>query len=130
MFKNIFYEPWKGKMHLWELNDNGETEYKTFDHKIEYYVKDRSGKSEIKSIDGLPVIKQETTNRDIIKQLKASGERIFERTISLFFSKDSFHFLTEILTPSVGFLFLKKRSATRAPKTNKRAITPQKPRAN
>lgn len=82
MFKNIFYEPWKNKMHLWELNDNGETEYKTFDHKIEYYVKDRSGNSQIKSIDGVPVIKQETSNRDIIKQLKASGERIFESDLA------------------------------------------------
>lgn len=82
MFKNIFYEPWKGKMHLWELNDNGETEYKTFNHEIEYYTVDKTGKSEIKSIYNEPVIKHISKNKDALNVLRDSGEKLFESDLS------------------------------------------------
>lgn len=78
IFKNIYYDSWKNKMHLWELEDDGKTSYKTFDHEIEYYTLDKTGKSEIKSIFGEPVSRHVTKNKNALKELKESGERLFE----------------------------------------------------
>lgn len=81
-FKNIYYDKYKNKMLLWELNDNGETELKTFDHEIEYYVQDPTKKSPIKDIYGNPVIRQVTTNKDKLKDLKESGTKLYESDLS------------------------------------------------
>lgn len=82
IFTNIWHEPWKKKMHLWELDDNGKTNHLVFDHEIEYYVEDKTGKSPIKSIDGISVVKKTSANKEAIKILKQSGERIFESDLS------------------------------------------------
>lgn len=78
IFKNIYYDSWKNKMHLWELEDDGKTSYKIFDHEIEYYTLDKTGKSPIKSIFGEPVVRHVAKNKNDLKELKQSGERLFE----------------------------------------------------
>ena len=82
IFKNIYYDKYKNKMLLWELDDNGETELKTLDHEIEYYVQDPTKKSSIKDIYGNPVIRQVTTNKDKLKDLKESGTKLYESDLS------------------------------------------------
>ncbi len=82
-FKNIYYDSWKNKMYLWEYDsDTDRTEMKEFDHEIEYYVLDKSGKSSIKSIYGDPVIRRVTKSKDKLKELKESGEKLFESDLS------------------------------------------------
>jgi len=82
-FKNIYYDSWKNKMYLWEYDsDTDRTEMKEFDHEIEYYVLDKSGKSLIKSIYGDPVIRRVTKSKDKLKELKESGEKLFESDLS------------------------------------------------
>lgn len=82
IFSSVYYEPWKKKMHLWEIQDDGKTKYFTFDHDIKYYVLDKTGQSPIKSLDGLPVVKRYAKNKEAIHQLKDSGERVFESDLS------------------------------------------------
>jgi len=82
MFKNIYYDSWNNKMHLWEIGEDGKTVYNVFKHDIEYYVLDKSGKSPIKSIFNEPVIRKVTDKKDSLKYLKESGERLFESDLS------------------------------------------------
>jgi DNA polymerase elongation subunit (family B) len=82
MFKSVYYEPWKKKMHLWESGEDGSTDYKVFDHEIEYFIKDPSGKSPITSIEGIPVIRKVTSSKDNLKTLKEAGEILYESDLS------------------------------------------------
>lgn len=82
MFKNIYYEPWKHKMHLWEIDENGNNVYQVLDHEIEYYVLDKTGKSPIKNIEGQSVIKRVARDKDSLKSLKDSGEILYESDLN------------------------------------------------
>jgi DNA polymerase elongation subunit (family B) len=78
IFKNVFYDSWKNKIHLCEIDDNGETVYKELDHEVEYYIPDKTGQSKITDIDGNPVVKRTTQNKSSLKDLKDSGEKLCE----------------------------------------------------
>lgn len=82
-FKNIYYDSWKNKMYLWEYDsDTDRTEMKEFDHEIEYYVLDKSGKSDITDIEGNPVVRKVTKNKSLLKELKESGEKLCESDLN------------------------------------------------
>lgn len=82
-FKNIYYDAWKNKMHLWEYDtETDKTELKIFDHEIEYYILDKTGKSNIKSVYGEPVVRCVTRNKKQLDELKESGEKLFESDLS------------------------------------------------
>jgi len=82
MFKNIYYDSWNNKMHLWEIGEDGKTVYNVFKHEIEYYVLDKTGKSPIKDIFGNSVVRKVTDSRKNLKDLKDSGEKLFESDLS------------------------------------------------
>lgn len=77
MFKSVYYDPFRKKMHLWHY-ENGKNVYSVLDHEIEYYIKDPEGKSEIKSKEGIPVIKRIAKDRNSLKLLKDAGEILYE----------------------------------------------------
>lgn len=80
-FITVYYDSWKNKMHLWELDDNGKPNHLILDHELEYYVLDKTGTSNITSEFGEPVVRKVAKNRQAIEQLKESGERVFESDI-------------------------------------------------
>lgn len=80
-FITVYYDSWKNKMHLWELDDNGNPNHLILDHELEYYVLDKTGTSNITSEFGEPVVRKVAKNRQAIEQLKESGERVFESDI-------------------------------------------------
>lgn len=82
MFKSVYYDSHRNKMHLWEIDNDGKTVYNCYDHDIEYYVKDPSGESEIKDPFGVPVIRKVASSRKSLKMLKESGETLYESDLS------------------------------------------------
>lgn len=80
-FITVYYDSWKNKMHLWELDDNGKPNHLILDHELEYYILDKTGTSTITSEFGEPVVRKVAKNRQAIEQLKESGERVFESDI-------------------------------------------------
>ena len=81
MFISTYYDRWSNKMHFWHLVD-GKQVYEKFDYENNYYVIDKSGKSNVKSIYNEPVIKQIAKNTDSVKILRDSGEKLFESDLS------------------------------------------------
>lgn len=71
MFKNVYYDPHKNKIHLWE-SKNGKTVYTVEDHKIAYYVKDPSDNSDISDIYGTKVIKKIAESKKSLTQIRKS----------------------------------------------------------
>ena len=69
--KNIYYNRYSNTIHLWEVNDEGQTVKKKIRPSIEYYIEDETGKSEIKDIFGTPVKKQASRS---LKSLKNAIE--------------------------------------------------------
>lgn len=82
IFKNVYYDHRFKKIHLWELEDNGTTSYKILDYSHDYYILDRTKRSNIKSIFGEPVIKKIANNKEELALLKESGERLFESDLN------------------------------------------------
>lgn len=71
-FKNVYYDYKNNKMHHWYVDDDGSNRHEIFTPKIEYYVKDPTGTSEIYDIYGTPVCLQTTSNRFELTKLKTA----------------------------------------------------------
>lgn len=80
MFKNIYYDSYKNKIHLWEIVD-GKHRYESFDHEVEYYVEDKTKKSPITDIYGTPVIKRVAESTKSLRELRKSV-KLYESDVS------------------------------------------------
>ena len=81
MYKNVFYDAWNDRMHIWEVI-NGKKFYDKIDVDYEYYVKDDTRQSDIKDIFGVPVIKRITNNKKAMREFASSGVYCCETDIS------------------------------------------------
>ena len=73
-FRRIFYNNKTNRMSLWETTEDGKTNREAFNSDIEYYVPDKSGKSDIKDIWGNSVTMQKSkTVKDMRNFAKESG---------------------------------------------------------
>jgi DNA polymerase elongation subunit (family B) len=82
LFTNIYYDEYKGKMHLWELNEQGRIQHIVEDHQIEYYVEDDTKRSHTTDIYGTPVTKKIASSRKSLKELRNSNVKMYESDIS------------------------------------------------
>jgi DNA polymerase elongation subunit (family B) len=80
LFKNIYYDSYKNKIHLWEIVD-GKHKYETFDHEIEYYVEDKTRKSQITDIYGTPVVKKIAESTKSLRELRKMT-KLYESDVS------------------------------------------------
>lgn len=80
MFKNIYYDSYKNKIHLWEIVD-GKHKYETFDHEVEYYIEDKSKQSKITDIYGTPVIKKIAESTKSLRELRKMT-KLYESDVS------------------------------------------------
>lgn len=80
MFKNIYYDSYKNKIHLWEIVD-GKHKYETFDHEVEYYIEDKTRKSKITDIYGTPVVKRVAESTKSLRELRKMT-KLYESDIS------------------------------------------------
>lgn len=75
MFRNVYFDNKKNKIHLWYLEKNGDTynrKYDVFDYKHEYYIVCPEDKSncEMKTIEGQSLYKTYVKKNENIKNLK------------------------------------------------------------
>lgn len=83
MFTNIYYDEYKGKMHLWEINQTTKkVNHIVEDHEVEYYVKDDTNTSKIRDIYGTRVVKRVADSRKSLRELRKSNVETFESDIS------------------------------------------------
>lgn len=82
MFKSVFYDQQKNKMHLWEIGEDGKTVYHNIDHEVYYYVEDKTKQSKIRDIYGTPVTKKIATSKQSLKTLRDSGVKLYESDLS------------------------------------------------
>jgi DNA polymerase elongation subunit (family B) len=68
-------------MHLWELKD-GKTTHEVIEHKISYYIEDKTKTSPIKDIYGTYVTQQFTDSRNKLKSIKEAYGKLFESDLS------------------------------------------------
>lgn len=80
LFKNIYYDSYKNKIHLWEIVD-GKHKYETFNHEIEYYIEDKTRKSQITDIYGTPVIKKIAESTKSLRELRKMT-KLYESDVS------------------------------------------------
>lgn len=80
LFKNIYYDSYKNKIHLWEIVD-GKHKYETFDHEIEYYIEDKTRKSQTTDIYGTPVIKKIAESTKSLRELRKMT-KLYESDVS------------------------------------------------
>jgi DNA polymerase elongation subunit (family B) len=80
MYKRIYHDMQRGKIHLWEFID-GRTRKRVIDHPIEYYVPDDSGTSDIKDIFGNPVKKMISDDYFRMKEIRNTGLKLCESDI-------------------------------------------------
>ena len=67
-FRRIYYDSYHNKLYFWETVD-GKNNKEILNPDFVYYVKDPTGKSEIKDIYGIPVKKIVSKSRDAMKEL-------------------------------------------------------------
>lgn len=83
MFTNIYYDEYKGKMHLWEINQTTKkVNHIVEDHEVEYYIKDDTNTSKIRDIYGTRVVKRVADSRKSLRELRKSNVETFESDIS------------------------------------------------
>lgn len=82
MFKSVYYDQHKNKMHLWEIGPDGKTVYHNIDHEVYYYVEDKTKKSPIRDIYGTHVTKKIATSKQALRTLKDSGVKLYESDLS------------------------------------------------
>lgn len=80
-FKKIYYEASNNKIYHWYYDDEGKNYKEEFHPDIEYYVIDKSGKSNIKDIYGNPVILQKSKSISEMKNV-SSTIKTYETDIS------------------------------------------------
>lgn len=80
LFKNIYYDSYKNKIHLWEIVD-GKHKYETFNHEIEYYIEDKTRKSQITDIYGTPVVKKIAESTKSLRELRKMT-KLYESDVS------------------------------------------------
>lgn len=80
LFKNIYYDSYKNKIHLWEIVD-GKHKYETFNHEIEYYIEDKTRKSQITDIYGTPVVKKIAESTKSLRELRRMT-KLYESDVS------------------------------------------------
>lgn len=80
MFKNVYHDPQKNKIHLWE-SKHGKTVYSCLDHKAAYYVKDPTETSDITDIYGTRVIKKFAESKKALSQIR-KAVKTYESDIS------------------------------------------------
>lgn len=80
MFKNVYHDPQKNKIHLWE-SKHGKTVYSCLDHKAAYYVKDPTDTSDITDIYGTRVIKKFAESKKALSQIR-KAVKTYESDIS------------------------------------------------
>ena len=80
MFKNVYHDPQKNKIHLWE-SKNGKTVYSCLDHKATYYVKDTTETSDITDIYGTRVVKKFAESKKALAQIR-KAVKTYESDIS------------------------------------------------
>ena len=67
-FKNIYYDKYTNRMHVWSLDEDGNTIKDKICPEITYYVRDESGNSEIKDIYGNCVKEQKARSINAMRQ--------------------------------------------------------------
>lgn len=77
MHKNIYFDVYKRKMHLWETF-SGKTVKSVEDYEYKYYVRDPEHKSPIKDIHGNSVIEKRSNSRKHLNTLKETGLTMYE----------------------------------------------------
>lgn len=80
LFKNIYYDSYKNKIHLWEIVD-GKHKYETFNHEIEYYIEDKTRKSQTTDIYGTPVVKKIAESTKSLRELRRMT-KLYESDVS------------------------------------------------
>ncbi|MFW6272892.1 MAG: 3'-5' exonuclease, partial [bacterium] len=80
-FIGVFYDSYRNTLyHKW-IDETGKRRVEKFSPKYEYYIEDKTGKSEIKDIYGTSVVHQETDSRDGLKSIVLSGVKCYEHDI-------------------------------------------------
>ena len=69
MFKRIFYDSYHNKIYHWYVGEDGKNHKEIVTPKFEYYVPDKTGKSEIKDIYGTPVIMKTSKSKKDMKEV-------------------------------------------------------------
>ena len=81
MFKKIYFDNKNKKIHLCETY-NGKDVESVEDFEYTYYIRDVSGRSKIKDVNGVPVIAQMSTDKRKFKFLKERGTKLYESDIN------------------------------------------------
>lgn len=81
MFKKIYFDNRKKRIHLTETY-NGQEVKSVEDFEYTFYVQDGEGKSKIKDVHGIPVVKQTCKDKRRFKQLKDTGLKLYESDIN------------------------------------------------
>lgn len=81
-FKNVYYDMYRSKIHHWYTDEKGLSRHEEVDVEHDYYLYDSEGKSEIKDIYGVPVIKETAKKYSDLKMLLESGVKTCEAKIS------------------------------------------------
>lgn len=74
-YKHCFYDSWSKNI---LIRYSGETQYVKIPYQKDYYIEDPSGKSELKDVYGVPMIRKTNFDKENIKSLKAAGIKIAE----------------------------------------------------
>lgn len=72
-YKNIYYNKYSNRITIWELDEEGKTVKRKIKPKIEYYVPDETGQSQITDIWGTPVKQQVSRSVSALKKSKELG---------------------------------------------------------
>ena len=81
-FKNVYYDMYHSRIHHWFTDEKGLARHEEVDIEHDYYLYDKEGKSEIKDIYGLPVVKETARSYQDLKMLLDSGVKTCEAKIS------------------------------------------------
>lgn len=74
-YKHIVYDNWNKQICVRFVGDD---EYTKIPYKKDYWVKDPTGKSPVKDLHGVPMIKKFLTDKEAVKSLKQSGIPVAE----------------------------------------------------
>lgn len=74
-YKNVYYDRWNKEICVRYV---GDSHYTRIPYQKDYWVKDPTGKSIVKDQFGVPMIKKQLTDKEILKTLKRNGIAVAE----------------------------------------------------
>lgn len=72
MYRNIYFDNYNSKVHIWETV-GGKRFKEVVPIECEYFVEDKSGKSELEDIFGVKVVPQISKNKKVVQGLRDAG---------------------------------------------------------